>query len=396
MNPRQRFLVILLLAVVILGGVGFVGWRFIIKPMNDKADQIAKLKKENDDKDIKVLKIMQDVRKLDVWTKESLPADVVTARREYEKFLGEMFRASDFAPGTFTIKSNNVDEKNSPKLPNKQPIYTKLNFSVTASSSLESLTKMMRSFYTSGLLHQIHNVKVSRPATLRKDQKPRDLDITLDIEALVINNGDKRPFLVPTSRLSAALDLLSARDRSVAGLTTAIMAVSPGGAWAPSKLAPGSRNYDSLTAKNMFLGPPPAPYVPPTTTDTEVKVDTEGLKWVFLTDITTLNDPASILNRTKTEAHLYDRLTNKSSRLTTKAGFNSFRFGDIEKPMVKGEVLKIDEREIYFKASDKFYVIRMGQSIADSMKAALPSDKVKELTGGMTDVVKPAVEATKE
>ena len=50
-----------------------------------------------------------------------------------------MLRDSNFAGGSFTVTPKPPDDKSSPKLPDKQPIYTKLGFTVTGRATLERL-----------------------------------------------------------------------------------------------------------------------------------------------------------------------------------------------------------------------------------------------------------------
>jgi hypothetical protein len=153
----------------------------------------------------------------------------------------------------------------------------------------------------------------------------------------------------------------------------AIAALAPGGFTAPSKLAPVPRNYDSVAARNVFVGPPPGP--PPVF---EAAVDTDSLKYVYLTDITT--------NFLRTEAFLFDRATNNRTRLRTSAAWSEFLIGDRDKPAVKGEVVKIEDRDVYFKTKEgKYYNIHLGQSVAEAMKKELSSDKIKEITGAKTE-----------
>jgi len=311
---------------------------------------------------------------LEVWRHQSLPNDIDLARREYEKYLSELLRQSEFPAGAFTVTPKPEDTKSAPKLPNKQPIYTKLDFTVTGRAPLESLVALMRRFYTTGLLHQIKEVSIQRPVTLTQAQRerPRDLDITFTVEALVLARADNRPFLMPVGQLSAAVDLWSARSRGVGSLVTAVAAVSPGGITSPSRLAAAPRKYEVVAAKNIFMGPPPVLAV--SGTDEDRPPDPEPLKYVYLTDITT--------NFIRSEAFLFDRMNNQRTRLRNSAAWNNFVVGDKDKPTAKGEVVKIEDRDVHFKSPDgKFYTIHIGQNLAEAMKKPLSDDKVREITG---------------
>ncbi len=377
MIQRQRILIFILLGTILLGGGGYLAYSLLLGPAKGRAEQISKLQAEIKDRESRLKQVRANNLQLRRWKQQSLPSDVDLARREYEKYLDDILRRSGFVAGSFTVTPKAEDSKSSPKLGNKQPIYTKLDYTVTGRGPLESVVAMMRTFYSTGYLHQIKNISLQRSmtgATQQNRERLRDLDVTMTVEALVINGGDKRPFLAPVTRVSGAMDLLAAKQRGVGGLLLAIAAASPGGFTAPPRLAPSHRNYDSVAARNVFVGPPPPP--PPVYDDS----DPEALKQVYLTDITT--------NFLRTEAFLFDRLNNQRTRLRTSAAWSDFRVGDSEKPTVKGEVVKIDdqEREVIFKTAEKkYYSIRLGQSLADAMKKPLPEDKVKELTGAKTE-----------
>jgi hypothetical protein len=366
-QPRERKLAFLLLGLIILAGGGFLVWRVMISPLFERSTRIAALNDE-----VQSLKNHMDEMKahqvkLGRWKQQSLPIDADMARREYVNYLYDLFRESDFAAGAVTVAPRPVDTKSGPQLQNKTPVYTKLDFAVQGRGSLENLVKMMEKFYRTGMLQQIKTISITRPLTVSQGQQPRDLDINLTVEALIVNDAENRSTLLPLDRrlLATNLDLLAARYRGIGGLALAVDLASPTGPMGPGNLAWPPRNYLAMGLRNIFVGP------------VDRGDDIEVTRYVYLTDITQ--------NDRRAEAHLYDRTTNRSTRLRAETAFDSFRIVDSEdKQLVQGKVVKIDikEREVVVKVDDKYYSIHVGQSLDEALRKALPADKVQELEGG--------------
>jgi len=364
-QPRERKLAFLLLGLIIAAGGGFLVWTVMISPLFERSKRIAALTDEVQSQTNKLLEMKAHQVKLARWKQQSLPADADMARREYVNYLYDLFRESEFAAGAVTVAPRPVDTKTGPQ--GKAPPYTKLDFAVQGRGSLENLVKMMEKFYRTGLLQQIKTISITRPLTVTQGQQPRDLDINLTVEALIVNDAENRSTLLPLDRrlLSTNLDLLAARFRGVGGLALAVDLASPTGPMGPGNLAWPPRNYHAMGPRNIFVGP------------LERGDDIEVTRYVFLTDITQ--------NDRRAEAHLYDRTTNRSTRLRAETAFDSFRIVDSEdKQLVQGKVVKINikEREVIVKVDDKYYSIHVGQNLDEALRKALPADKVQELEGG--------------
>src|SRR5262249_30248342 len=95
--------------------------------------------------------------------------------------------------------------------------------------------------------------------------------------------------------------------------------------------------------------------------------------FVYLTDIT--------LGEGRQEAFLRNRLTNREMRLRMSAGFNTFRITDEagERTLVRAELVRIDTRDIYFRANGSVYALHVGQNLADAMRRPLPESEVQSL-----------------
>jgi hypothetical protein len=365
MNTRERTLATIVLALVILGGGYFLVSQLVLAPLRARADNIAALKKEVDTKRGRITQIMAMRPQLDRWKHISLPADGDMARREYEKYLTELLRQSDFSPGTLSVSPRPIDTKSSPALPGgKGPVYTRLAFTIQGRGTLESLVKMMEHFYRTNLLQQIKTFTVQRPATTRAGQGPRDLDINIGVEALIVNGAENRPSLQAMDRrlVLAALDVLGTKPRGIGGLATAAMMVSPTGPLGPGNLAQPRRDYPLLAAKNVFLGPSPLAQ----------QEEVDPTRFIYLTDITD--------NGRRPEAFLYDRYNNRKTRLRASAGFDDFKVTDSQdETIVKGHVLRIQERDVLFQVDKKVFQMHLGDNLEEAMRKVVPDSRIKEL-----------------
>jgi hypothetical protein len=366
MSPRERILAMAVLGIVVIAGLGLIVHQFYLSPLEDKNAEIAALQKEVDNKNDRVRQIMAQRPKLNLWRQLSLPANTNLANREYEKYLSELIRLSGVTPGAFTVTPKPPDTKSSPTLPGKkEPIYTRLTYTVHGYATLDNLVDLLERFYRTSLLHQIKSISIQRPIALTQGQRPTDLDINMTIEAIVLADGQKRDQLLPVlDRRLAAINIAASLQGGPGALALVPFAIGPTGPLGPGHLATTEREYAAITGKNVFFGPP-------------VETDRSGdivdvTQYVHLTDITH--------TVSKVEAFLYDRYNNKKTRLRTSAGFNSFKVQDNQgNTLVSGKVLRMADREIIFQVGDKHYSMHVGQSLLDAMAKAMPAEKVKSL-----------------
>ena len=97
------------------------------------------LKKEEEAKLTRLAEIEKQQAKLAAGSSLSLPGDPDMARLEYEKYLNQLFTRHKIATGR-EITPRNADTKSSPTIgPNKEPIYTKLTFTVQAYATMANL-----------------------------------------------------------------------------------------------------------------------------------------------------------------------------------------------------------------------------------------------------------------
>lgn len=372
MNTRdQRTLVIVLLGVFLTLAVAFAGWTLFWEPLRQREGSIFVMQQEIDKKRQEIQKVQAERVRLDRWKQMSLPADVDLASREYERFLSDLLRQSQFAAGAFTIEAKKAG-KSTATLPHKKdPIYTKLGFTVTTRGDLTTLLTFLEKFYRTGLLHQITDLSVQRPRTAAANQKPTDLDINLGIEALVLAEAENRPYLVPVDPRIVVTDVVATLRHGPGGLALAAAQAGPAGALGGRHLAAG-RQYASILGKNIFFGPPaPLPVVKETPRVEDKRDRTDVTPFVHLTDIT--------LGPTKAEAFLWDRYNSKRTRLQVSAGFDTFRIRNgAGETVVSGKVVKIADRDVIFVANEKYYAIHVGASLKEALAHPLKDAQLKE------------------
>lgn len=354
MSPRERLLAMSILSAVVLAGAAFLFHSLVLGPLQETDNEIARLKKENGQKATRISEVLADRPKLERWRQLSLPADPDLARREYEKYLHTLFRQNGAATN-LVITARAADR--GPTLVGKRPVYTKLSFNVTAHATLSSFVRVLEKFYRTGLLQQIKTLSVQKAAA-GAQATPGELDITLTIEALCLDGAERRTTLLPIvdGRL-LALDVLSGLRGGPTGLAGLAFVVGPAGPGAPGNLAEAARNYAAIAGKNVFLGNATA----------TGGVDVAQL--VFLTDITVSGDAR--------EANLHN--LDSKTRVPLDAANTIFRILSGGEVRVEGTIVRIADRDVYFRSGERYYAIKLGQNLADAMKKPLTPEEVKAL-----------------
>lgn len=336
MTTRERILATTFLLVVVAAGGAFLFKQLFLDRLTTRQNAVDKLRKDIQDKELYIAQVLKDRQRLERMQLLSLPQDPDLARREYEKYLGEVLRKSGFAAGSFRINSEQPDANSSPKLRGrKDPIYLSLPFTVQAQGDLASLVEAMEHFYKTGLLHRIKSFSIQRPLTTGPNQRPGDLDINLTVEALVVSGAPNRTYLLPNiDRRLLVADLLTGMRRGPIGLALVPWAVGPTGPLGPNNLAGGKRRYAAIAGKNIFHGPPP----PVVRQERQEEVDSS--RFTRLVDIT--------WDERGAQGFLFDVYNNKTLRLRPRRGFNTFALirDDEQRTVVQGTVVHMNSRDV--------------------------------------------------
>jgi hypothetical protein len=372
MTTRDNKLAYVLLGFIILAALGFFGYQFYLVPMRERETSISSLRNDVDVKQAKVDAIHAQSQAMQKLKKLSLPANVDQARREYGEELEKMLRASGFDAGSISVLPKQPETRTSPAFANKKPIYTKLPFTVTAKGDLASIVDWMERFYKLKLLHQIKNLTIQLPvgadSSARRGQN--DLDVTMTLEALVLDNAEQRKTLQPEN----------AEDT-------------------PPTLADSERTYASIAGKNIFYGSPPQQ---PTMTQRPKPEIMPFIKF----------DGVSYEAGTPT-ATLWDQYHNHDYRIRPHSikGFNvdvSYYINGRKRDLRNSrnlelhdssgnidrlwEIVRIHDRELILRDEEQYYRLHIGQSLADMVP--LKADEVKAM-GIKEDVASDASEEEK-
>lgn len=368
MNPRERILAIVILSLVVVAGLGVLAYQFLLVPLEERDASLVAMRTDIEKKQTRVAEIMADRPKLERWRQLSLPPDVNVAQLEYDKFLSNLARDSGFSGVSFIITPRPVDDKTAKVPSKKDPIYKRLTYEVQARGELAAIVDFLERFYRTGLLHEIKKIQIQRQstATATTQQPANELVMNLTIEALSLAGVPARKSLLPTiSTRLAALDVVTVLQGGPAGIALVPWAVGPTGPLGPQLLADPPREYAAVAGKDIFFGPPNA-------TPQQRADFVDVTQFVYLTHIYRVKE--------KAEAWLYDRYKNKPTRLRESAGFNSFRVVDTQgETQVIGRIVRLDDRDVIFRANDRYYALHIGDSLGDALKRPLKQDELVNL-----------------
>ena len=73
------------------------------------------------------------------------------------------------------------------------------------------------------------------------------------------------------------------------------------------------------------------------------------------------------------------------TRLRAEPGFDTFRILDNDgETLVRGKVIRLDDRELIFEAQDSYYSMHVGQNLDQALKRPLSSSQLRDM--GLTSV----------
>jgi hypothetical protein len=250
MTTRERSLAIIVGSTLGVFAFGFIAYQLVIGPYIEKGKQIRDRQMDVDKLEADILEIQMLKRKYEASRQQSLPADVGLSRTQYGNLLERLFRRADMTTDLKIIPSE-PDNKSVPMLAQKKPAYTRLTYAITAKGELYHLVDFLRHFYQQPLLHRVKDMNIQRPSDQRA-QGRRELDINMTVEALVLDNAQARPTLLPVIR---EMGLLSG-GAAQAGYNMQATSSGHGSPIPPSDiLAEPAREYLTVAGKDFFFGP---------------------------------------------------------------------------------------------------------------------------------------------
>lgn len=346
MTTRDNRLAVLLIGFILIAGIGFFGYQFFLSPMRQRDQQIADATREVEEREMKKAAILAQRPKLDKMRKISLPANIDQARREYGEEIEKTLRASGFDAGSFSVLPKQPETRTSPTFANKKAIYTKLPFTVTARGDLASIVDWLERFYKLRLLHQIRNLTITVPISADPNSRrgQNDLDMSMTLEALILDNAEQRKTLAPEQ----AVDL-------------------------PPVLAQPERQYASIAGKNIFFG----------TAQRDTSAQRPSVDISPYIKFDGVSHDGGVATAT-----LFDQYHNHDYQIrpNTTGGFNvdvSYYINGKKRQLRKGptlqlqdsagevkwigEIVRIGDRELILRDEDQYYRLHVGESLAEML-----------------------------
>jgi hypothetical protein len=367
MTARERALATGLLSVVVLLGGGMLFHLFLYTPLSELRGRIAtarsnldskqdELNKEKRDRD-RLLKLNP---RLAEWKRISLPAASRRTPEEirkglspeqkkkdhlnemqlaYGEYLDALLRRSGFNAATIQITPRVVETRtpggNRPAAA-RDPLFTRLAFTVQGRARLESLSQALEEFYKTNLLHEVRNLSVqNRPGpTGGVRGRPGELDVNMTVEALLATGAEPRE-----------------------GLT-------PGTDVAVRTLAEPARTYADLAGKNIFLG-----------TAAQTRLTEDRIAVLEAVRLTTLAH-----NGRRWEAYLYDQAKGGSEKRLNALTVTDFTIKDkYGSAVLEGKVVLIDAKQMVFQSEGKYYRLRCGDFLYPAVEHPLTESDIKPL-----------------
>jgi hypothetical protein len=344
MNPRERNLLIILIAFVATGVGAFAGYRWFLVPFTEYNAMIRDMTKTNDDTKEIFDSFLDDRKKLELARLKSLPANQEKASLEYEQYLKSVLKKAGLNYDQISHSQAVEVKVVNPITGVKKTGHQVMEFKVKAQGELRQLIAALQQIQKTPYEHRIKTLNIDRTSTSAKDSSS-GLNVIMTIETLLVAKTKNQP----------GMDINS-NDKLL-----------------PLNPTPEDRSYAKIADKNIFVGM--IPYVPkPPEFVKDIRPDVNLPAYIRLT--TTIPD--------KQEAYLRNVFHNpRETRISAKpnSGFQEFRIIDPQTDYIffKGKVLKVEGREVYFQVLDDVYAIHVGQNLADAMQFPLSIERLDDL-----------------
>jgi hypothetical protein len=218
MTPRERNMIIGILAVILLGGGAFAGYTFVLSPLQDTNALINKLHEDIDgdgspDKpglENRATTMKKAGPLLAVARRQSLPPNIDLAKTQYELLIERLLQQSKI--DKYTIPEAKTPESKAPVVPEiapKKPAYTRLQFHIVMQKvDIWQLSDFLYAFYQIDLLHQITDLTITRQNKVTDMRN--GLEVTLNIEAIILDGAEMRSSLFPVALLKLTEESINA------------------------------------------------------------------------------------------------------------------------------------------------------------------------------------------
>jgi hypothetical protein len=366
-NNRERTLMMFLGGILGVGALLYLGNKFAVQPHRELTSRMTYLEDELDKKERQRRQYLKDKSDSQKWYKLSLPANPDRAAAEYAQVLKPLLRDAGLTVDDFRGPPPQETKLTGNQ---KKAQHMTLPFQVRAKGNVTSLVAALDALQRMPVMHRVRSILVDRA-----DQKDKTgkLGIQMTIEAMIVSGANNQPSYLPAPPPRVAE---AERVASALGYPTGLMEAIYSTARPPVRVAEGSkvdRNFDDIPLRNPFLGLVPQPKKEPP----PAVVEDDGPDVREFIRIDTIEP-------TVKQAFLQNRLY-KSNDVRIKSvpgsGFDVFRImnEDRSKVVVKGKVLRIDPRDVYFQVGEDVYSFHFSQTLAEAMKRPLSEDDLERL-----------------
>jgi hypothetical protein len=395
MTQRERKM---MLVLIVLGGVVapvLLIWVTFLSPYLAGRSELAALEDEITEKDALIAVKLKEKRQVERFRFMSLSGPPNQAAMQYENFLRPVLRNSGL-----------VVDKIQPQVPDaktlapaagpagkKPPPHIVIPFNVDAKGDLASIVKFLELMDKGPYAHRVKSLNLTQDS---RDNRGW-LNVKIAIEAMIVNKAERHANL--SGRL-AALDALNGLRRGPIGIAMVPWTLTPvGPTWRNAtpdtkigKPPPDGRNddYASIAKRNPFVGLKPPQFSP--TEDIEVDLGPpeptgpDMRRWWTLSEIRYTNqDNFNFRPRMATLRNWFEgpggTLGYQKLLDIPMSGYDKFRIRDEngKRDIVTAQVLKIEDREVYFSVEGKYYSIYMGQSVLQAMQQQVPRAQLERL-----------------
>ncbi len=378
MNARELRLLIVLGVILGGGGAAILVYQWFYKPLAEHNTALKKLQRDIDQKQAQLDSTLDDRKLLERARLMSLSPNPNMATSEYENYLGPLLLESGLDIDTFQ-PSVAAEPKAPPGSGANavKPGHQVVTFKVRARGELDGLVKTLEVLQKTPLVHRVKTLSIDRADTSAKSTSDK-LIIGMIIEALIVNRAEPHADgpLAPDQRL-IAMEALLTLHHGPSGLSLMPWVVGPTGPVARQRLAmeSGYRHYADLVYKNVFTGPVP-PKAVPKEEETTPEPDADIVVTEYIRLDTTDPDGKEAFFR-----NLVFKTVPIRVKSVPRSGYDTFRvMNELKtKTVVKGKVLRIDQRDLYFQVGEDVYGIHIGQTLSDALRRPLSESEMARL-----------------
>jgi hypothetical protein len=200
MQDREKKLAIGLGIVVVLAFGLPLFERWFLEPITDARNLLASTQEKVVTLETSAGLLKRAQRNLDDWQYESLPPNPFTAQREYQQWLMDLARMSQFENPVPTLL-------NVPQSPGRGT-FIEIPVTIQAKADLGQLARFLYHFERAALLHQVQRIEIKSPVAVGNPK----MDVTIAARGLSLVDSPPKSRLFPTTilqeDLSAAGDML--------------------------------------------------------------------------------------------------------------------------------------------------------------------------------------------